>query len=86
MINKRLSDETVINENRYKATMSCTKTTTTKNVKREHNIIWFNPPYSQNIKANITFYRKGTTWGDVKSSCHKYLPGQAYFVPYKIPL
>ena len=68
MINKRLSDlscneeeyekvtqlyETVLNESRYKTTLTYTKTTNVNNRKRTSNIIWFNPPYSQNVQTNI---------------------------------
>ena len=68
MINKRLSDlscnkedyekakpmyETALNESGYKATLTYTKTTNVNNRNRAHNIVWFNPPYSQNVKANI---------------------------------
>ena len=68
MINKRLSDlsskeeeykkakplyETALNESGYKTTLTYTKTTNLNNRNRAHNIIWFNPPYSQNVKRNI---------------------------------
>ena len=68
MINKRLSDlscneeeyekakpvyETALHESGYKITMTYTKTTNVNNRNRARNIIWFNPPYSQNVKTNI---------------------------------
>ena len=68
MINKRLSDlscneeeyekakplyETALNESGYKTTLTYTKTTNVNNRNRARNIIWFNPPYSQNVKTNI---------------------------------
>ena len=68
MINKRLSDlscnkeeyekpkplyETPLNESGYKTTLKYTKTTNLNNRNRARNIIWFNPPYSQNVKTNI---------------------------------
>ena len=34
-------------------TMTYTKTKTTNNRNRAYNIIWLNPPYSQNVKTNI---------------------------------
>ena len=33
--------------------MTYTKTTNVNNRNRARNIIWFNPPYSQNVKTNI---------------------------------
>ena len=45
--------ETELDESGYKTTMTYTKTTTANNRNRPHNIIWFNPPYSQNVKTNI---------------------------------
>ena len=68
MINKRLSDlscneekykkskrlyETELNESGYKTTLTYTKTTNVNNRNRAHNIMWFNSPYSQNVKTNI---------------------------------
>ena len=68
MINKRLSDlscneeeyekakplyETALNESGYKTTLTYTKTTNVNNRNRARNIIWFNPPHSQNVKTNI---------------------------------
>ena len=68
MINKRLSDssckeqeyekakplyQTPLNESGYKTTLAYTKTTNVNNRNRARNIIWFNPPYSQNVKTNI---------------------------------
>ena len=68
MINKRLSDlscneeeyekakplyETALNESGYKTTLTYTKTTNVNNRNRAHNIMWFNSPYSQNVKINI---------------------------------
>ena len=68
MINKRLSDlswneeeygkanslyETVLNENGYKTIMTYTTTTNGNNRNRARDIVWFNPPYSQNVKTNI---------------------------------
>ena len=68
MIKKRLSDlscneeeyekakplyETTLNESGYKATLTYTKATDVNNRNRARNIIWFNPPYSQNVKTNI---------------------------------
>ena len=65
MINKRLSDlscneeeyekakplyKTALNESGYKTTMT---PTTANNRIRAHNITWFKPPYSQNVKNNI---------------------------------
>ena len=45
--------ETALNESGYKTTMTYTKTTNVNNRNRARNIIWFNPPYSQNVKSNI---------------------------------
>ena len=45
--------ETALNESGYKTTMTYTKTTNVNNRNRARNIIWFNPPYSQNVKTNI---------------------------------
>ena len=68
MINKRLSDlswneeeygkanslyETVLNENGYKTIMTYTTTTNGNNRNRARDIVWFNPPYSQNVKTNL---------------------------------
>ena len=68
MINKRFSDlscneeeyekakplyEAALNESGYKITLTYTKTANVKNRNRARNIIWFNPPYSQNVKTNI---------------------------------
>ena len=68
MMNKRLSDlscneeeyekakplyETALNESGYKTTLAYTKTTNVNNRNRARNIIWFNPPHSQNVKTNI---------------------------------
>ena len=68
MIKKRLSDlscnedeyekakplyETALNESGYKTTMTYTKTTNVNNRNRARNIIWFNPPFSQNVKTKI---------------------------------
>ena len=68
MINKRLSDlssnkedyekakplyEIALNESGYKTTLTYTKTRNVNNRNRAHNIVWFNPPYSQNVKANV---------------------------------
>ena len=67
MVNKRLSDlscnkdyekakpmyETALNESNYKTTLTYTKTTNINNRNRANNIVWFNPHYSQNVKANI---------------------------------
>ena len=66
MIHKRLSDvscneeeyekakplyETAWNESGYETTMTYAKTATAKQQKQNCNIIWFNPPYSQNVKT-----------------------------------
>ena len=68
MINKRLSDlscneeeyekakplyETALNESGYETTMTYAKTATANNRNRARNIIWFNPPYRQNVKTYI---------------------------------
>ena len=68
IINKRVSDlywneeeyekakpvyETVLNESGYKTTMTYTKTTNVNNRSRARNIVWFNPPYRQNVKTSI---------------------------------
>ena len=68
MINKRLSGlscneeeyekakpvyETALHESGYKITMTYTKTTNVNNRNRARNIIWFNLPYSQNVKTSI---------------------------------
>ena len=68
MISKRLSDlscneeeyekakpvyETALNESGYKTKMTYTKTTNVNNRNRVRNIIWFNTPYSQNVRTNI---------------------------------
>ena len=68
LINKRLSDlscteedyekakllyETALNESGSKTTLTYTKTTNVNNRNRAHNIMWFNSPYSQNVKTNI---------------------------------
>ena len=68
MIKNRLSDlscneeeyekakpsyETALNESGYKTTLTYNKTTNVNNRNRVRNIIWFNPPYSQNVKINI---------------------------------
>ena len=45
--------ETALNESGYKTTLTYTKTTNVNNRNRARNIIWFNPPYSQNVKTNI---------------------------------
>ena len=39
--------------------MTYIKTTTINNRNRACNILWFNPPYSQNVKTNIgkTFFK-----------------------------
>ena len=68
MINKRLSDlscnveeyekakslyKTALNESGYKTTLTDTKSTNVNSRNRARNVIWLNPPYSQNIKTNI---------------------------------
>ena len=68
MINKRLPDlscneeeyekskplyKTVLNESCYKTLMSYTKPANVNKRNKAHNIIWFNPPYSQNLKTKI---------------------------------
>ena len=68
MINKRLSDlscnkeefdkakplyEKSLQESGYKTSMSYTQTEVKTNRNRSRNIIWFNPPFSQNVKTNI---------------------------------
>ena len=68
MINKGLSDlscneeeygkakplhETAFNQSGHKTTVTYAKTTNSNNKNRVPNIIWFNPPYSQNVKTNI---------------------------------
>ena len=68
MINKGLSDlscneeeyekakplyETALNESGSKKALTYTKTTNVNNRNRARNIIWFNPPHSQNVKTNI---------------------------------
>ena len=44
----RLFQETELDENGYKTTMTYTKTITANNGNRARNVTWFNPPYSQN--------------------------------------
>ena len=68
MINKRLSalscnkdefhkakllQKKSLRESGYKASMSYAPTEVKTNKNRSWNIIWFNPPFSQNIKTNI---------------------------------
>ena len=68
MINKRLSDlscnkeefdkakplyEKSLHESGYKTSMSYAQTEVKKSRNRSRNIIWFNPPFSQNVKTNI---------------------------------
>ena len=68
IINKRLLDlscneeeyekakplyEPELNESDCKTTMTYTKITNVSNINRARNIIWFNLPYSQNVKTNI---------------------------------
>ena len=68
MINKRLSDlscnkeefdkakplyEKSLHESGYKTSMSYGQTEVKNSRNRSRNIIWFNPPFSQNVKTNI---------------------------------
>ena len=68
MINKRLSElscnkdefdkakllyEKSLQESGYKTSMSYAQTEVKSNKNRSRNIIWFNPPLSQNVKTNI---------------------------------
>ena len=68
MINKRLSDlscnkeefdkakplyEKSLHESGYKTSMSYAQTEVKNSRNRSRNIIWFNPPFSQNVKTNI---------------------------------
>ena len=68
MINKRLSDlscnkgefdkakplyEKPLHESGYKTSMSYAQTEVKNSRNRSRNIIWFNPPFSQNVKTNI---------------------------------
>ena len=68
MINKKLSDlscneegyekaeplyETALNESGYEIKMIYTKTANINSRNRARNIIWLNPPSSQNVKTNI---------------------------------
>ena len=68
MINKRLSDlscnkeefdkakplyEKSLHESGYKTSMSYAQTEVKNSRNRNRNIIWFNPPFSQNVKTNI---------------------------------
>ena len=68
MINKRLSDlscnkeefdkakplyEKSLHESGYKISMSYAQTEVKNSRNRSRNIIWFNPPFSQNVKTNI---------------------------------
>ena len=68
MINKRLSDlscnkeefdkakllyEKSLHESGYKTSMSYAQTEVKNSGNRSRNIIWFNPPFSQNVKTNI---------------------------------
>ena len=52
-LHSKLLYETALNKNGYQTKMTYTKTTPANNKKRAYNITWFNPTYSQNIKANI---------------------------------
>ena len=51
--------ETALNETGYKITLTYTKTINVNNRNTASNIIWFNPPYSQNVKTTIgkTFHK-----------------------------
>ena len=68
MINKRLSDlscnkeefdkakplyEKSLHESGYKTSMSYAQTEVKNSRNRNRNIIWFHPPFSQNVKTNI---------------------------------
>ena len=68
MINKRLSDlscnkeefdkakplyEKSLQESGYKTSMSYAQREVKNSRNRCRNIIWFNPPFSQNVKTNI---------------------------------
>ena len=68
MVNKRLSDlscnkeefdkakplyEKSLHESGYKISMSYAQTEVKNSRNRSRNIIWFNPPFSQNVKTNI---------------------------------
>ena len=68
MINKRLSElscnkdefdkakllyEKSLQESGYKTSMSYAQTEVKSNKNRSRNIIWFNPPFSQNVKTSI---------------------------------
>ena len=68
MISKRLSElfcnkddfdkakllyEKSLQESGYKTTMSYVQTEVKTSKNRSRNIIWFNPPFSQNVKTNI---------------------------------
>ena len=68
MINKRLSElscnkdefdktkllyEKSLQESGYKTSMSYAQTEVKTNKNRSRNIIWFNPPFSKNVKTNI---------------------------------
>ena len=68
MINKRLSElscnkdefdkekllhDKSLQENGYKTLMSYTQTEVKTEKNRSQNIIWFNPPFIQNVKTNI---------------------------------
>ena len=45
--------EAALNESGHETTMPYTKTTTRNNKNRSHNVMWFNPSCSQNVKINI---------------------------------
>ena len=45
--------ETTLNESGFKTTMAYTKITTINNRSKGRNIIWINPPYSQNVQTNV---------------------------------
>ena len=68
LINRRLSDlscnkeefdkakplyEKSLHESGYKTSMSYAQTEVKNSRNRSRNIIWFNPPFSQNVKTNI---------------------------------
>ena len=47
--------ESVLKDSGYFSSMSCNNSNNTQNARRNRNrkVIWFNPPYSQNVKTNI---------------------------------
>ena len=49
----KLLHEKSLQENGYKTSMSYAQTEVKTSKNRSWNMIWFNPPFSQNVKTNI---------------------------------